>query len=112
MLSVKLNYTLSGMQMSCDTTSFHMKGSLLTLTAQYSLLSIGLIAISLFLTWLHLNMAFTFNVSFPTTCPYLNHLSVKLVNLLNDLNLSGIEDTAVRHLKSSKTLTLKLFVFF
>lgn len=32
MLSEKLNYTLSGMQMSCDTTSFHMKGSLLTLT--------------------------------------------------------------------------------
>lgn len=32
MLSGKLNYTLSGMQMSCDTTSFHVKGSLLTLT--------------------------------------------------------------------------------
>lgn len=32
MLSEKLNYALSGMQMSCDTTSFHMKGSLLILT--------------------------------------------------------------------------------
>lgn len=97
MLSGKLNYTLSGMQMNCDTTSFHMKGSLLTLTAQCSLLSIGLITtFSIFLTCLHLSVAFTFNMSFPTTCPFFNRLSFKLLGLLNELNLSSIEDNKTR----------------
>lgn len=41
-------------------------------------------------------MAFTFNMSFLTTCPFFNRLSFKLLSLLNELNLSSIEGSKIK----------------
>jgi len=35
-------------------------------------------------------------MSFLTTCPFFNCLSFKLLSLLNELNLSSIEDTKIK----------------